>query len=463
MREASAAAFRTSSSAASSAFQTSYHKIECGAIVANMCVWGGQPRYFRERGTKGFTSTGATRCCNEAHTKLRFHAVVYDASSGSSSSPSSSSLSEQLPPSLRATANDAESSTTVTIGQGGPVVVSNNTLLVTPMCWEEVGYHLFLCVLNTWALMSQLRIGHPASSTSAPPHVKIALLKSWTPNRLGNAADWWSPKRQQDTSPAQPVAAATFWAWWSVVADSPADVVDIASLPPMCVPLALVAGRAHPLTPSLQQRFRAEMLRRLRVPDPLRPRRHCETGRTSRVVVVTVVDRARTFRLLNCREIASQFARVGARLALNVSVRVVVFERLPLREQMAIAVGTDVLVGMHGNGLTWAAFMARGSALVELWPSVAYNSNYEHIAGRAGVRRWQVLGGASNNCPKRCQAAVPVSDDVVGETLRFVSAVRCGATLYDGESDYLRSLASYAEQKRQKRNKLRSGASPPET
>lgn len=508
-------------------FATNYTKADCGALVRNLCVVAGQPVYFRA-GRRFFTSSGATRVCNEAENKFRFHSLMSDVVPFPPASPSAA------PSTL-------------------PAPFHARTILVAPFCWEGAGYHLFLCVLNTWALMSQLLPPASASATTssgAKWRVKVAILRSWSGFRIGSAESFWDGKfsqrrhRRAPSSSGEAAAAAadaaalasfrttfrdslirkiadkerlerasqlhdlsrrrpgarppapprrrrsglesaaeeddesaaadsggearpnaTFWPWWSVVAERPSDVIDLPSLEPACFPFALVAGRAE-LTPQLQQQFRAALLRRLGLAPAANS--SCRPHR----VVVTVVDRRDTFLLRNSAELALKFRRAFEAAAaattkktkLEVVARVVVFENLGIREQMRVAVETDVLVGMHGNGLIWTAFQEPGAgALVELWPTHQYNANYHHIAGRNNIRRWSVVGSAAEQaqlgeCARRCNAAIDVPDAVLDEVVAHVLGAKAngceGRGRVRADDEYVAWLAEYARQKDEKR-KLR--------
>ena len=77
----------------------------------------------------------------------------------------------------------------------------------------------------------------------------------------------------------------------------------------------------------------------------------------------------------------------------GVAARVVAFEELSVREQLAIALETDVLVGMHGAGLVHALFLPPWAGIVELYP--AYQStrlrHFRRLAAWRGLayRRWR--------------------------------------------------------------------------
>ncbi|KAH9589341.1 hypothetical protein LSM04_007041 [Trypanosoma melophagium] len=76
---------------------------------------------------------------------------------------------------------------------------------------------------------------------------------------------------------------------------------------------------------------------------------------------VTIIDRrGRTRRLTNIPAIIELTQRMGF------EVRSVAFETLPIREQLRVITMTDVLLGVHGNGLMWLQFLPPGSVVIEL-------------------------------------------------------------------------------------------------
>ena len=63
------------------------------------------------------------------------------------------------------------------------------------------------------------------------------------------------------------------------------------------------------------------------------------------------------------------FAAVQEKFASLADVRLIDFEGMPFRAQVELARDSDVLVGMHGAGLTHVMFMEEGrGALVEIQP-----------------------------------------------------------------------------------------------
>jgi protein O-GlcNAc transferase len=68
-------------------------------------------------------------------------------------------------------------------------------------------------------------------------------------------------------------------------------------------------------------------------------------------------------------------------------VRTVYFETLKSDEQLLIAQNTDLMIGIHGNGLTNSLWMKKGAVLVEIFPNSACIRDYEMIA-TMGSLRW---------------------------------------------------------------------------
>eukprot|EP01059_Diplonema_ambulator_P011047 TRINITY_DN21017_c0_g1_i1.p1 TRINITY_DN21017_c0_g1~~TRINITY_DN21017_c0_g1_i1.p1 ORF type:complete len:579 (+),score=114.63 TRINITY_DN21017_c0_g1_i1:47-1783(+) len=79
---------------------------------------------------------------------------------------------------------------------------------------------------------------------------------------------------------------------------------------------------------------------------------------------MTLINRqGKTRRLANIQEVAE------AALCYGFNVTVVSFERFDLKEQIEIIANTDLLVGMHGNGLIWTMFQEIGGYEIEIMGS----------------------------------------------------------------------------------------------
>jgi hypothetical protein len=381
-------------------FVTKYVKIRCGAMVTNLCFASGQPRYFTPPAWppgRLLTRSGATTVCNEAVTKPKLHMVLYSA-----------------PP------------------PGGELpwpAAPNHVMLVAPFCWELYGYHLILCLQAAFAQL--LRLGFTWSDegeivdrssgdffnddntssacrrrAGAPPRLVFAVHKGsgLFPYLLGSSSSWLDPNPtlHHPNAPgilkhSKPQAAA-YWHLWRTLADDPADVYASPDVPSACYRRALLGGLpSTDVLPHEAQEFSRVMLKRLRG-----VRRHIPSCLQLRVVLI---QRAVRYRILNLErvveDISSELQRAveGA----SVAVRVVSFENMSVVAQVDIAANADVLVGVHGNGLSWSVAMPSGSAIVELWPNRAYNRNYVDFALRHNLAYFSVES-RSDGCRARCPA-----------------------------------------------------------
>jgi len=59
--------------------------------------------------------------------------------------------------------------------------------------------------------------------------------------------------------------------------------------------------------------------------------------------------------------------------------------RLTVREQVALMGLVDILVGVHGAGLTHVVFLGKHAALIEIWPQGGKWRCFEHLAAWSGV------------------------------------------------------------------------------
>ncbi|TLD34241.1 hypothetical protein PspLS_01566 [Pyricularia sp. CBS 133598] len=115
-------------------------------------------------------------------------------------------------------------------------------------------------------------------------------------------------------------------------------------------------------------------------------------------VLVSVIVRKGSRHLLGLD--THLFAAVKTKLGNVADLRMVDFEGMPFREQVRVARDSDVLVGMHGAGLTHAMFMEEGrGALVEIQPDRLCHWGFRNLAKMTGQKYF--VAGASRvigNC-----------------------------------------------------------------
>lgn len=402
-------------------FETVYRKIDCGALVANLCLWKGQPRYFRP-GKKLFTSKGGTMSCNEAGKKYRFYMVMYDVVKG-------------LQPPAASTPRNTDLTAYLVQAPPLPAPYALHSVLVVPYCWELYGYHLVLCMMATYAQMQR------AGVAELPPHsITVAVMRggSFTPYSIGSDKAWSDPVRPPAPEDTEKNHPASYWPLWKSITPNPVEVASLGNSPRRCYSLAVVAGPpSNDVVPAEARAWRRTVVTRLGMARQ-RPERTCQAYKT------VIVKRRKNFHIKNLDEVLR-----AANETLGRDVVVVELERMTFREQLQLALDADVWLGVHGNGLTWSAMMQAGSALVELWPSgFPYNANYAHFASRANVKKFNLPG--DGKCGQRCSAEYK-PDSVFRDVAAFLDGVHCKGVVYDEEPRYLATMRSIKAVKAAKR------------
>ena len=104
--------------------------------------------------------------------------------------------------------------------------------------------------------------------------------------------------------------------------------------------------------------FRQHLLHRLRVVEQ-------DMRSSPKTIRVTIIDRQTKHRnIVNLDELVSVLQKKNK----NFLVRKVHFShRMPFLEQIAVSANTDVLIGMHGAGLTHCLFLPDDAVLFELF------------------------------------------------------------------------------------------------
>ncbi|KAE8348502.1 hypothetical protein BDV28DRAFT_164342 [Aspergillus coremiiformis] len=97
-------------------------------------------------------------------------------------------------------------------------------------------------------------------------------------------------------------------------------------------------------------------------------------------LVVTFINRTSSRKLDHSDE---YFHEVEATFP-HVKFRSVDFATIPFKQQLEIVRGTDVLVGVHGAGLTHGIFLSPGSAIVEILPSGLNHKGFRNVASLLG-------------------------------------------------------------------------------
>lgn len=108
------------------------------------------------------------------------------------------------------------------------------------------------------------------------------------------------------------------------------------------------------------------------------------------------------------------------------AVRGVQIDALPMRDQLRLVVSSDILVGVHGAGLTHAVFLPRGAALLELAPNVMWSAS-EHFEAIASWRRLTYRRWTNNDVlmENESRGTLTVPPKVVVASLRTIRKQMC--------------------------------------
>lgn len=112
--------------------------------------------------------------------------------------------------------------------------------------------------------------------------------------------------------------------------------------------------------------------------------------RESKKKLVTYVKRSFPRRLVPEME-EKLLARI--RELRGVELRVVDFAEMNFQEQIRAVANTDVLLGVHGNGLSHTLFLPKGATLIELFPSHSFRVEYRIFAKLRGVNYYGLTTG----------------------------------------------------------------------
>lgn len=149
---------------------------------------------------------------------------------------------------------------------------------------------------------------------------------------------------------------------------------------------------------------------------------------------VTLIHRRSSRKLMGLDSFLLDAAR--AQFAEKAEVRLVDFAELTLREQIQVSRDSDVLVGMHGAGLTHAMFMEEGrGAVVEIQPDRMCYKGFENLV-RMGGRAYLAAGANKivGNCYDSGEEDGQLEMMSDGGTINDVSTSRCYSNAADPDA-----------------------------
>lgn len=78
----------------------------------------------------------------------------------------------------------------------------------------------------------------------------------------------------------------------------------------------------------------------------------------------------------------------------GVDFKAVDFAKMSYREQIKTATNTDILIGVHGNGLSHLIALPKHAMLIEIFPSTGQTFHYSHLAEAKQITYFRIQNGA---------------------------------------------------------------------
>ncbi|GKZ26239.1 hypothetical protein AbraIFM66951_004427 [Aspergillus brasiliensis] len=129
-------------------------------------------------------------------------------------------------------------------------------------------------------------------------------------------------------------------------------------------------------------------------------------------ITITFINRTTTRRLLDAESLLTSLSTTLLHSSsnphntnpekINFHIQSIDFASLPLREQIRVVRSTDILVGVHGAGLTHAMFLRSGmsaaaAAVVEVLPRGLEHKGFRNLAGLVGVGYFSLHGDVDDS------------------------------------------------------------------
>lgn len=78
------------------------------------------------------------------------------------------------------------------------------------------------------------------------------------------------------------------------------------------------------------------------------------------------------------------------------NINYIYLENHTIKEQLEIIANTDILIGVHGAGLSWCIFMKRNSTLIEMYPGNSNTDNYIRWCKIANIKYTRLCVNITN-------------------------------------------------------------------
>jgi EGF domain-specific O-GlcNAc transferase len=96
-------------------------------------------------------------------------------------------------------------------------------------------------------------------------------------------------------------------------------------------------------------------------------------------------------------------------------------ENHSIKEQLEIIANTDILIGVHGAGLSWCIFMKNGSTLIEMYPGNSNTDNYIRWCKIANINYKRLrVNITTGNASNFRNATVNINEDQIKDIERNI-------------------------------------------
>ncbi|KAK2740553.1 hypothetical protein FQN57_006057 [Myotisia sp. PD_48] len=203
---------------------------------------------------------------------------------------------------------------------------------------------------------------------------------------------------------------------WSLFAKRP--IVRLADIPQNSPPENIIVPLAGASNPMWQGDWEIQPCQRSDLLQVFSNRvlNHYEVGTPkNKEIVVTFIDR-------KSRRLMHQESYLEA-LSNNIShirVQSIDFEDISFKEQLEVARATDVLVGVHGAGLTHGIFLRKGSVMVEILPNKLNHKGFLNVAKLLGHTHFGVHASGQKPPSRRVKRKDWHGEDIFLEEDRFL-------------------------------------------
>ena len=98
------------------------------------------------------------------------------------------------------------------------------------------------------------------------------------------------------------------------------------------------------------------------------------------------------------------------------NINYIYLENHTVKEQLEIIANTDILIGVHGAGLSWCIFMKNGSTLIEMYPGDSNTDNYIRWCKIANINYKRLyINITSGNASNFRNATVNINDEQLND------------------------------------------------